>query len=118
MEVDERLEWDGYEIPVENSRKCRRPNTHESTRTRLAHGSQACDGGGSTGEGDHPGILHAVDIFFFFFFFFIFRFSLPRNLKQENGIGKVKEIKIQEEKKMFGFPFLFDIEIEIEIVLW
>ena len=73
-----RLEWDGYEIPVENSRKCRRPNTHESTRTRLAHGSQACDGGGSTGEGDHPGILHAVDISIFFFFLsFFFMENFP-----------------------------------------
>jgi len=33
----------------------------ESTHTRLAHGSQASDGLASTGEGDHPGILDAVD---------------------------------------------------------
>ena len=56
--------------------KCRRPNTHESTRTRLAHGSQACDGGGSTGEGDHPGILHAVDISFCLFVFFFSSYQI------------------------------------------
>ena len=60
---------DGYKRCVECIVCCLRPYTRECTRTRPAHGSQARDGLVSTGEGDHPGILDAVDIHFFFSFF-------------------------------------------------
>ena len=63
------FEQDGYISSGKGVCLCLLPYTLESTRTRPAHGSQASDGLVSTGEGDHPGILDVVDIFFFVVFF-------------------------------------------------